>query len=54
MLRNERIPIVHELVREISRHTYGGNLIFKLDMMKAYDRLEWYFLFQLSHGTKSL
>nr|WP_131767154.1 reverse transcriptase domain-containing protein [Candidatus Protofrankia datiscae] len=44
-LISDNITIVHELVREIDRHTYGGNIIFKLDMMKAYDRLEWDFLF---------
>jgi len=44
-LISDNITIAHELVREIDRHTYGGNIIFKLYMMKAYDRLEWDFLF---------
>ena len=44
-LISDNITIAHELVREIDRHTYGGNIIFKLYMMKAYDRLEWDLLF---------
>lgn len=38
------IVIAQELVRDIDRKSTGGNVCFKLDMAKAYDRLEWRFL----------
>ncbi|XP_012832647.1 PREDICTED: uncharacterized protein LOC105953522 [Erythranthe guttata] len=41
---HESIAIAQELVSDIDRKVEGGNLIFKFDMSKAYDRLEWRFL----------
>ena len=29
---------------DLDRKCRGGNVVFKLDMLKAYDRLEWPFL----------
>ncbi|XP_012838122.1 PREDICTED: uncharacterized protein LOC105958653 [Erythranthe guttata] len=38
------IAIAQELVSDIDRKVKGGNVIFKFDMSKAYDRLEGRFL----------
>ncbi|GAV81910.1 RVT_1 domain-containing protein [Cephalotus follicularis] len=37
----------HEMVHEIDRKIKGGNVMFKIDMSKAYDRLEWGFLLKV-------
>lgn len=44
--RNISTPIVlaQELIRYLNKKVLGGNVIFKLDMTKAYDHLEWRFL----------
>lgn len=34
------IVMAQELIRDIDRKSTGGNVGFKLDMAKAYDRLE--------------
>lgn len=38
------IVLAQELIRDINRKTTGGNVAFKIDMAKAYDRLEWRFI----------
>lgn len=38
------VVLAQELVRDINRKNTGGNVAFKLNMAKAYDRLEWRFL----------
>lgn len=43
-LISPHIGIAQELVRDLSRKVPGVNVIVKLDMAKAYDRLEWHFL----------
>ncbi|XP_043687692.1 uncharacterized protein LOC122638906 [Telopea speciosissima] len=42
---HDNIALVQEVVYDINRNTRGGNVVLKLDMAKAYDRLEWGFLF---------
>lgn len=38
------IALAQELVKDLKRKATGGNICLKLDMAKAYDRLEWRFL----------
>lgn len=45
----ENVSLAQEIVQEVDRKVRGGNVILKLDMGKAYDRLEWNFLFQVLH-----
>lgn len=39
------VSLAQELTQDIDRHCSGRNVIFKLDMVKAYDRLEWDLIF---------
>ncbi|XP_027156573.1 uncharacterized protein LOC113757588 [Coffea eugenioides] len=39
--------LAQELVSDITRSNRGGNVVIKLDMMKAYDRVSWPFLLQV-------
>lgn len=38
------IVLAQELLWDLSRRVVGANVIFKVDMAKAYDRMEWRFL----------
>lgn len=38
------IALAQEQIWDLSRKVYGANVMLKLDMAKAYDRLEWRFL----------
>nr|XP_027109237.1 uncharacterized protein LOC113729105 [Coffea arabica] len=39
--------LVQEVIAGIKRKARGGNVVFKLDMTKAYDRMKWPFLIQV-------
>lgn len=41
---HESIALAQEMVSDLDRRSEGGNIVFKYDMSKAYDRLEWRFL----------
>ncbi|XP_027096008.1 uncharacterized protein [Coffea arabica] len=43
----DNILLAQELVSDITRSNRGGNVVIKLDMMKAYDRVSWPFLLQV-------
>ncbi|XP_071906094.1 uncharacterized protein [Coffea arabica] len=43
----ENVLLAQEMIASINKKTRGHNCIFKLDMMKAFDRVSWWFLRQL-------
>ncbi|EOY14356.1 Uncharacterized protein TCM_033752 [Theobroma cacao] len=46
-LISDNILLAQELIRKLDTKSRGGNLALKLDMMKAYDRLDWSFLIKV-------
>ncbi|XP_027090440.2 uncharacterized protein [Coffea arabica] len=46
-LISDSFLLAQELVTDMKRGNRGGNVILKLDMMKAYDRVSWPFLLQV-------
>ncbi|XP_035544570.1 uncharacterized protein LOC108988642 [Juglans regia] len=40
----ENISLTPEMVHSINKKSVGGNVVIKLDMSKAYDRVDWKFL----------
>lgn len=46
-LITDNILLAHELVHNLDRKADGGNVLIKVDMSKAYDRLEWSFLIKV-------
>ncbi|KAL2475523.1 Uncharacterized protein Adt_36259 [Abeliophyllum distichum] len=43
----DNILLAQELVYQLDRKTRGGNVVLKLDMAKAYDRVDWTFLLKV-------
>ncbi|VFQ90276.1 unnamed protein product [Cuscuta campestris] len=43
----DQILITKEMAHHINRKAHGGNLIIKLDMAKAFDKLRWSYLFDI-------
>ncbi|XP_060210305.1 uncharacterized protein LOC132637192 [Lycium barbarum] len=43
-LVTENVLLAQELAQGVSQSNHGGNMIIKLDMAKAYDRMSWDFL----------
>ncbi|KAL9666445.1 hypothetical protein QQ045_000777 [Rhodiola kirilowii] len=41
---HENIALAHDLTHDLNQKTFGGNIIIKLDMAKAYDRVSWAFI----------
>ncbi|KAG6527823.1 hypothetical protein ZIOFF_009957 [Zingiber officinale] len=46
-LISDNILLAQELNHKLNYHIRGGNLILKLDMAKAYDRIQWSLLFRV-------
>ncbi|EOY17513.1 Uncharacterized protein TCM_036737 [Theobroma cacao] len=46
-LISDNILLAQELIGKLDQKNRGGNVALKLDMMKAYDRLDWSFLFKV-------
>ncbi|KAL9683096.1 hypothetical protein QQ045_014911 [Rhodiola kirilowii] len=44
---HESIGLAHDIVKDINNKVFGGNVVIKLDMSKAYDRLSWRFLLKM-------
>lgn len=43
----ENIMLAQEMVWSLHKKIQGGNMLLKVDMAKAYDRVHWYFLLQV-------
>ena len=43
---HDNVLLFQELVHNLNRHTRGNNVVLKLDMAKAYDRMSWPFILQ--------
>ncbi|KAL9659106.1 hypothetical protein QQ045_021149 [Rhodiola kirilowii] len=41
---HENIALAHDLTHDINHKVFGGNIVIKLDMAKAYDRISWSFI----------
>lgn len=42
---HEAFSLAHEVVTDIDKKVFGGNIMLNVDMSKAYDRLEWPFVY---------
>lgn len=43
----ENFTLIQEMIQVINRKYGGGNILIKVDMAKAYDRMDWSFLNQV-------
>lgn len=43
-LITENFVLAQEIIHDMSKHNIGDNIVIKLDMAKAYDRMAWNFL----------
>lgn len=50
----ENIMLAQDMVHSLNRKIVGGNMIAKIDMSKAYDRVHWDFLQEVLHTLASL
>lgn len=41
---SENIMLAQEIIHQIKKPVIGGNVILKLDMAKAYDRVSWFYI----------
>ncbi|KAK1563420.1 hypothetical protein Q3G72_027295 [Acer saccharum] len=46
----ENVTFTQEMTKMLYRKVRGGNVILKIDMSKAYDRVEWKFVDQTLHA----
>lgn len=46
-LITENVMLSQEIIHDIAKPNKGGNVVVKLDMAKAYDRLFWTFLYEI-------
>ncbi|KAH9750075.1 reverse transcriptase domain-containing protein [Citrus sinensis] len=44
---HDNVLLVQELAHDLNRRTRGHNVVLKLDMEKAYDRMSWPFILQM-------
>ncbi|PKU62204.1 integrator complex subunit 11 [Dendrobium catenatum] len=44
---SDNVLLAQELVNDINSKVPGGNIVFKLDITKAYDNLDWNFLYKI-------
>ncbi|KAL9684647.1 hypothetical protein QQ045_022088 [Rhodiola kirilowii] len=47
---HENIALAHDITHDLNDKVYGGNVIVKLDMAKAYDRISWGFILRILHS----
>ncbi|XP_060182470.1 uncharacterized protein LOC132612164 [Lycium barbarum] len=40
----ENVMLAQEIIHDMKKNNKGGNVIFKIDMTKAYDRMSWNFI----------
>lgn len=46
-LISENILLAQKIIQNISKTNRGGNMVIKLDMAKAYDKMSWSFMVEV-------
>lgn len=46
---HEAITLAHECAADYDHPSFGGDLMIKVDMEKAYSRMDWYFMVMALH-----